>query len=278
MLKQTTFIRSLLSQPGLSILRLRIASLVHDILRMMFWLPMYTKEKSDTPQMPASMRDSGNRSGVVGSTYGFTLIEMMVSVSIFTIVMIAGIGMLFTVSDAYNSTRARGNAMNALGVALENMSRTMRTGVGFDCDPAATPSQEIAKGRRDECTFSQGGSTAVGSENTIKFLDQDGVWTEYEFIEDGDPDTNDGYVEKTVRFFDDGSGAETSSESSRMVTSSDFVNITDVVFYIDGLSPNDGVQPIITIVVGGQTTFRRATEDFTLQTTVVQRVLDNVSS
>jgi prepilin-type N-terminal cleavage/methylation domain-containing protein len=79
------------------------------------------------------------------SQKGFTLMEVMVAVSIFTIVVTIGIGSLLTI-----------NAIDSLTYILESMSRSIRTAELWHT-PAGAPS------------------------TSFRFLDQDGVEVSYQY-------------------------------------------------------------------------------------------------
>jgi len=57
---------------------------------------------------------------------GFTLIEMLVAVSLFVFVMLIGVGVLLSIIDANRKARALSSVMNNLNFALESMSRNIR--------------------------------------------------------------------------------------------------------------------------------------------------------
>lgn len=61
-------------------------------------------------------------------TKGFTLIEMMVSVAIFSIVMLVALGTILTVLDANRKAQTLSSVMGNLNLALESMTRTIKTG------------------------------------------------------------------------------------------------------------------------------------------------------
>lgn len=60
---------------------------------------------------------------------GFTLIELMVSVSIFAIVMMMALGTMLTILDSNRKARTLTEVMNNVNFALENITRSMKTGV-----------------------------------------------------------------------------------------------------------------------------------------------------
>jgi prepilin-type N-terminal cleavage/methylation domain-containing protein len=58
---------------------------------------------------------------------GFTLMEVMVAVSIFAIVMTVGIGALLTINNSYRKAQTSRQAIDSLTYVLESMSRSLRT-------------------------------------------------------------------------------------------------------------------------------------------------------
>lgn len=65
---------------------------------------------------------------------GFTLIEIMVSVAIFSVVMVIALGALLSISAAERKAETLKSVMTNLNFALEGMSRTIRTGLNYHCD------------------------------------------------------------------------------------------------------------------------------------------------
>lgn len=64
---------------------------------------------------------------------GFTLVEMMVSLTLFTVVMTASTGVMLVVLDANRKAQSFQTAMDNLGTALESVSRDMRVGTNYYC-------------------------------------------------------------------------------------------------------------------------------------------------
>lgn len=64
---------------------------------------------------------------------GFTLIEMMVSVAIFTFVMVIALGALLSMSEADRKAQSLNTSINNLSAAVDSMSRTLRYGTTYHC-------------------------------------------------------------------------------------------------------------------------------------------------
>jgi prepilin-type N-terminal cleavage/methylation domain-containing protein len=173
---------------------------------------------------------------------GFTLIEVMVAVSIFTIIMVLGVSALLSTTAAASQSRADRRATDSLSVFFEQFSRTVRTGQGF----VLTGNTQIAFTTQpvggivycDTYQFIPGSGTIPGR---IEYQRTDCLQT----------------VIRTETVPSIGSG----------------VSLDDVVFDIPGneiINPN---QPLVRVVVRGTATDRKKTSSFTLQTAVSPRIL-----
>ena len=60
---------------------------------------------------------------------GFTLIEMLVSVALFSIVLVIAMGAILTVIDSNRKAQTLTSVMNNLNFAFESITRTIKTGV-----------------------------------------------------------------------------------------------------------------------------------------------------
>ena len=69
----------------------------------------------------------------------FSLIELMVSVALFSIVMVISVGSLLTMIDANRKAQALKSVMNNLNFALESMVRNARVGTNFNCGQQVVP-------------------------------------------------------------------------------------------------------------------------------------------
>lgn len=80
---------------------------------------------------------------------GFTLVEMMVAMSLFAIVMTVSVGALLSMVDANRKAQALQSVMNNLNVALDGMVRNVRMGNGYHCGNADETSKPGLSTRRD---------------------------------------------------------------------------------------------------------------------------------
>ena len=64
---------------------------------------------------------------------GFTLVEMIVSLAIFSIVAVVALGALIRIIDANKKAQTLQTAITNLNYALESLSREMRVGTKYQC-------------------------------------------------------------------------------------------------------------------------------------------------
>ncbi len=179
---------------------------------------------------------------------GFTLMEVMVAVSIFTIVVTVGIGSLLTINSTYRKSQTDRKSIDSLSYVLESMSRRIRTAVSWNTGP--------------------------GISTDFSFKDQDGVIVRYYTAPNQNGETSiymdilndqcpipgscppanvpDGTYTITPEGIDLGGSAPGSGL---------FFNVT---------APN-GAQPYVQINMGGTVKNARQVTDFFLQTGISQR-------
>ena len=174
---------------------------------------------------------------------GFSLIEMLVSIAIFSVVIVISVSALLSLMDANRKAQSLKSVMNNLNFALETMARNIATGLAYYCDDDIDP---LPSGTRD-C---QNG--AIGLALTNDQSDRIGYRL------------NGSVLERQV----------TLSGNWIPLTSSE-VLIEDMRFYVTGTTASDSVQPSVTISIRGKVNESFDTGSvFNLETTVTQRILD----
>ncbi len=81
---------------------------------------------------------------------GFTLVEMLVAVSLFAVVMTISVGSLLALVDANRKAQGLQSVMNNLNVALDGMVRSIRMGSNYRCgDVTPLVSQDTLSVRKN---------------------------------------------------------------------------------------------------------------------------------
>lgn len=89
----------------------------------------------------------------LGGNIGFTLIEIMVSVGIFSVIMVLGIGALVNVTNAYKVAQQQKTALDSLSFVIESMSRDIRTGSDYYSGIGSGSSQTPQDGTASSISF-----------------------------------------------------------------------------------------------------------------------------
>jgi prepilin-type N-terminal cleavage/methylation domain-containing protein len=176
---------------------------------------------------------------------GFTLIEIMVSITIFLVVLTVSMGAVLNIFESNRKAQAMRTIMGNLNFAVESMAREMRFGTNYHCLSSGqppVPSTPLV------CT--NGGSI-------IGFIAMDGTST-VTYRKSVSSGTN-GNIEKRVN-----------NGTYGAVTAPELI-IEDLRFYVTGAGV-PGLQPKVLITVKGYSGTGKSRTDFSLQTLVSQRI------
>lgn len=188
-----------------------------------------------------------NASPKKNSKKGFTLIELIVSVALFTIILTTSLGGLLMVIDANRKAKAIKLVVNNLNLAMEGMSRELRVGSNW-------------------CEFDNGTNAPDSNCNT----DSDGENIMYFTTDQNDESSlfrlNGTAVERRI-------GPSGGGNVPLQLTGSD-VEVDDLRFYIRGVGYGDNTQPSTVIVLNGHINQADQVMEFNVQTTVSQRKLE----
>ncbi len=185
---------------------------------------------------------------------------MMVAVSIFAIVMMIGVGALLSLIETNKRAQAINSVMNNVNAAVENMTRSIRVGFTYHCEVSSSPQSPATLATPQDC--------ASGGGKLFAFESSDGDVT----------NPNDQVVYRL-----NGSQIERSlaagANGTWIAITAPEVTITDFQFYVTGSSPLTGVpadytQPRVLMILRGVATVPKGQTDFTVQSTVTQRLLD----
>lgn len=172
---------------------------------------------------------------------GFTLIELMVAVSLFALVAMLAAGAYLVMLDVEQQAQANATGIDNLTFALSSMTRTIRTGTGYNCGSAS------------------GGDCSSGS--MLYLTDQSGEQVIYFLWKPT------GIVYEAIN----GAVGTPLTDSS--------VDVTNLTFVVNGSQPysngHDTTQPYVFITMSGTTSAGPGkTIPFTVQTSAVMRGTD----
>lgn len=197
---------------------------------------------------------------------GYTIIETMIAISLFIIIVMAGMGALLNANLLHQKSQNMRSIMDNLSFIMEDMSRNMRTGYNFQCF-----NYEDTQRTLSPATLGTPRSCANG-------------WAvAFEFSTGNPAQTPEGYADQWAYYISDTGEIFKSTEGAAPNTfyqlTPDEVEVSSLSsFSVLGAEPLDLVgneqQPLVTIKLLGTITFKGVVTPFSLQTSVSQRLLD----
>lgn len=178
---------------------------------------------------------------------GFTLVELLIAVGLFTVIAFIAIGAILSVFDAHKRAQSSKTVIDNLNLSLEDMVRMIRFGTTYNCDPLnpSYPPSQV-----HDCDDLYAGSPIM----SIQFPGMGPIMYQW----------NNNAIERS----DDG-GA-----TFAPITAPDVV-IEHLSFRVSGTSEIDIHQPYVVISVGGYVGNKPTRQSrFWISTTVSQRQLD----
>ena len=183
---------------------------------------------------------------------------MIVSVALFSIVMVVCVGALLSLVNANRKAQALQSVINNLNIALDGIVRNARMGSTYHCGAVSSPLSPADCRRSGDTTFAfePFGST---------FNSQTNTWSKQPWVYTfGNDENGVGRIYKSEN-----------GEISVPITAPE-VSITDMTFYVVGAARGDTIQPKVLIVIKGTAGIQGSTArtSFHIQATAVQRLLD----
>lgn len=184
---------------------------------------------------------------------GFTLIEIMVSSSIFMIIMLLAMGALITTSDVAKKSLALRTSMDNVNFAMETMTRSIRTGTDYTCVKSGS-SVVLPANVNNDCPLGGEGGGALIFTPAKHVTPRD---TAYRLVaRENNPE------KKVIQSCDISSCVD--------LVSSD-IDIEKLTFFVNGSDANDLVQPSVYILMKGTITIKDESTSFAIQTMTSQR-------
>lgn len=182
---------------------------------------------------------------------GYTLIELLVAIGIFSIVMLGATSAYISFINYNRQAQTRATEINSLFFAIDSMARDIRTGSGYTCPSGACLSTGVTK---------------------ITFTDQDGCSVYYKL-------KTVNSVPSIVRNVT-GSVSPVCAALADTPITDPAITVQSLLFYVRGVTSGDKIQPIVTIVVSGSACVPNTdctgagNIPFQVQTSATQRIPD----
>lgn len=108
------------------------------------------------------------------TTRGFTLVEMIVAVALFSVVMLVSIGALLSLVDANRKAQALQSVINNLNIAVDGLVRAVREGSNYRCGSPAPADPDCINGGTSVYFEPYGGDPALGTDDWAYLFDTTG--------------------------------------------------------------------------------------------------------
>jgi prepilin-type N-terminal cleavage/methylation domain-containing protein len=194
---------------------------------------------------------------------GFTLIEMLIAVTLFSVVMLVAVGTLLSLVTANRKAQALQSVMNNLNIALDDMARSIRMG-----------SQYHAGSSGNFLTTSDGDN--VNGEVIFAFEPYGNKNTDNPTVYWYDSVTKAVYRCRPQPTGTACNASPSSSDPMYVPLTSPEVLINNMKFYAAGTTRGDIQQPRVVMVIQGTASAsdQKAKTTFHVQVTAAQRLLD----
>ena len=207
---------------------------------------------------------------------GFSLIEMIVSLAVFSIVITVAVGALLMLVATNQQLQGEQSVMTNLSFTLDSMTREIRTGTHYYCD-----SQGSINGNNNIFNPSNNMDTILGLSNSDCPNGSTGArFQGLAFIEGGDSITQSD--DRILYYFDRNTKEiyrRVGGQAPESIVSSGIV-IKKLEFFVTGSKPlrangaNTQDQSSVTIFIEAAEKDDVTSKSYYVQTTVTQRILD----
>jgi prepilin-type N-terminal cleavage/methylation domain-containing protein len=180
---------------------------------------------------------------------GFTLLELIVSIGLFTIVVTIAMSAYLALISLDRKARATNDLVTNLSFVVESMSHDIRTGTGYTCGGV---------GHGPNC-WGAGGSTILSYTN-----EQNNLVT---------------YLLTAAGTVGECVGPSPCNDSTATVLTDPRIRVTNLTFYVDGVGttvPYNTVQPRVMFTLTGTITpdNRSAPTTFTIESMATERLIE----
>ena len=219
---------------------------------------------------------------------GYTLVDTIVSLALFSIVILVCSGVLVTIVNANRKERSLKQAMDNLNVVIENISRTLKTGNKYFCKPtfpSTSPFMKITpcingsncntNDNNSETHDCQVGDTPPGG-NYLGLRDKNGKVVFFAYDQNNaciaKKITNVSWPSPGVSYTDTGSDYKCITDPNVVIDSFKFYVYNTAYYSSTTLSTQ--FQPRVIFVVRGHTgSGPNSQTDFNIMTSATQRLL-----
>ncbi len=209
-----------------------------------------------------------------GYTRGFTLVETLVALAVFSVVMVVSGGIVLALISSNRQNQSVNSVVNNLSYSIESMVRDIKTGYEYKCNYPVGDANAYAKATFKPAVHNCTLGTSIDNISLISNITGEDIVVRYDFVTQVDAP---GYIKKTV--FTEVSGVVT--ENSYPLTDTQNIDMTAVSFKIDPGEPlyqgdvtnPNASQPSVFVMIKGTAKVNAISiSDFFMQTFISQRL------
>ena len=193
---------------------------------------------------------------------GYTIIETMIAVSLFIIIIMAGMNALLNANLLHQKSQSMRSIMDNLSFIMEDMSRNLRTGSSYYCITGGDNLSNVNTTKSGQSCWGIAFEIVTGSlsnpnDQWVYFIGTNGI----------DP---------KIRIYKSIAGPYTPSSFIQLTPDEVTFDTNTSGFSVLGAEPppGDNQQPFVNIKLVGSITFKNVVTPFSLQTSVSQRLID----
>ena len=212
----------------------------------------------------------------MNSRKGFSVVEMLVAVALFTAVVLMSIAAMMALVDANYKTRSVRTAMDNLGFIIDDMARDLRVGSRYLCKEGTSPGAMTVgtDATGVDCPYVKNNPDKGGEYLAFRNKDNNVV---FYYFDDSVPASP--ILKKKVTTTLWSAGYADNFTSGYVTLSSSDIKISRFRFYVYNTATDSVAQPYVVIsatVTVGPASRPKTQTTFSIQTTVSQRIPHNV--
>lgn len=195
---------------------------------------------------------------------GYTIIETMIAISLFIIIVMAGMGALLNANLLNNKSQSMRSIMNNLNFIMEDLSKNLRTGYNYYC--------VTGKDTLTDVSITKSGTDCWGI--AFEYQDGDKMNPDDQWVYYIGPDTS--IKDEPIAIWKSTTGPYDTDSFIKLTSDEIIIDATKSIITVNGAEPPPGdlVQPFVTIKLVGSIFYNNVVTPFSLQTSISQRQVD----
>ena len=196
---------------------------------------------------------------------GYTIIETMIAISLFLVIIMAGMGALLNANLLHQKSQNMRSIIDNLSFIMEDMSRNLRTGSKYYCITGADNLSNVSTAKSGPSCWGVAFESSGTPANQV--ADQNNQWVYY--------------IDNFGKIFKATQGPYAAASFVQLTPEEIVITGQVAGVQVSGFSvlgaesvATNSQQPFVTIRLVGRITFKDVVTPFSLQTSVSQRLVD----